>query len=213
MSRIRIDSIMYDGSIYPREKPSSAVIAEYADALLGGAKFPPIILETDTNRLLDGKHRWNAYIKAKEFIEALSEEKVAELGIDASLFDEIECVYHDITEGIDAKLYALFLSSKHGLRPSNKEKELAAQEQFTNHPGCSIQTIAKYVGVSRGKVSEYIKPLLAKFEEDKRSVIMRLNLLGWTQTEIAEKLQAIRPPRNPGLDHCAGRSDRRRTPG
>jgi len=106
MSRIRIDSIKYDGSIYPREKPSSAVIAEYADALLGGAKFPPIILETDTNRLLDGKHRWNAYIKAKEFIEALSEEKVAELGIDASLFDEIECVYHDIPEGIDAKLYA-----------------------------------------------------------------------------------------------------------
>jgi DNA modification methylase len=191
--KLKITEIVYDGKIYPREKPSSAVVAEYADALLGGAKFPPIILETDTNRLLDGNHRWKAHVKAKETLEALSQEEFAKLGIDASLFDEIECVYHDVPEGIDAKLYALFLSSRHGFRPTNHEKELACLEHFTKHPGCSLDIISKYAGVSPKTVKEYLKPLLAKFEEDKRSVIMRLNLLGWTQTEIAEKLQAMWP--------------------
>ena len=66
MATISLDKVVYDGSIYPRSKPSSSIIDEYADSLMGGAKFPPIVLESGTNRLLDGYHRWKAYLKWRE---------------------------------------------------------------------------------------------------------------------------------------------------
>jgi len=182
---VRIEDIIYDGSIYPRKKPSSSVIEEYADALIGGAKFPAIILESTTNRLLDGYHRWKGYAKAKY-------QMIADGG-DGTTFDVVECEYHEIPEGVEPKLYALYLSSKHGLRPTSDEKEIAAQEHFQKHPGCSLELISKYTGVSTKKVKQYIQPLIAKFEEDKRSIIMRLDALGWTQEEISAKLKELWP--------------------
>jgi len=174
MPSIEIGKIVFDSSIYPREKPSSSTISEYADALIGGAKFPPIVLEEGTNRLLDGYHRWKAYAS----VDGVS---------------EIECEFHKIPEGITASLYALSLSSRNGMRPSTKEKKLAAQRQYKDHPGTPNKVIAQLAGVSAGKVAEYIAPLIAEFEETKRSVIMRLNFLGWTQQEVSDKLQDLWP--------------------
>lgn len=49
---------------------------------------------------------------------------------------------------------------------------------------------AKYLGVSRETASNYIKHLVAKFEENKRSVIMRLSALGWSTEEWSYRLSA-----------------------
>jgi len=185
MKTILLSEIKFDASIYPRSKPSSATIDTYADALLGGAKFPPIVLEAGTNRLLDGYHRWKAYLRAKE--------QPSLDGGDGNIPDEIPCEFHTIPEGIEPKLYALHLSAENGDRPTTAEKEAAAQEQYKAHPGTAIETIAKYTHVSHVSVRKYIKPLTAKFEEDRRSIVMRLNALGWTQEEIAAKLQALWP--------------------
>jgi len=174
MAIIKITDVLYDGKIYPREKPSTAIIKEYVDAIKGGAKFPPIILESGTNRLLDGYHRWKAYASVDSI-------------------NEIECDYHIIPDSIAPKLYALSLSSKHGIRPKNKEKELAAQDQYKQYPGTAIKTIARLAGVSEPTAKKYIEAMIAEFEETKRSVIMRLNMLGWTQQEISDKLQELWP--------------------
>lgn len=189
--RIKLDDVKYDGSIYPRVKPSSTVIAEYADALAGGAKFPPIVLEVGTNRLLDGYHRWKAHVKLRDEYQLSLDESKGDFLTD--LPTDIEAEMHVIPDGIEPKLYALYLSAQNGYRPTASEKETAAQEQYQKHPGTAIETIAKYTGVSAPSVRKYIKPLMAKFEEDKRSVILRLNALGWTQGEIAETLQSLWP--------------------
>lgn len=185
MTTIKLSDIKYDGSIYPRKKPSSSTIAEYADAMLAGAKFPPIVIEQDTNRLLDGYHRWKAHLKAKE--QPTLDDATA------SIPDEMACEYHVVPEGITAKLYALSLSRKNGDRPTDSETEEAAQEQYRLHPGSSLKLIAQYTNTSEATVKKYIKPLIAKFEEDRRSVIMRLDQLGWTQEEIAAKLKEMWP--------------------
>lgn len=188
---VKLDDIKFDGSIYPRLKPSSSVIDEYTDAIAGGDKFPPIILETGTNRLLDGYHRWKAYCSYRDGYQLRLDQ--------ANGFDlpeplaEIPCEYHIIPDGVSPKLYALFLSSRHGHRPTTAEKEQAAQDQFRQHPGSPIKEIAKYIGVSPKTAKSYIKPLLAEFEETKRSIIMRLDMLGWTQDEMSDMLQAKFP--------------------
>jgi hypothetical protein len=53
LNTINLDDVQFDGAIYPRQKPSTHLIQDYADALAAGAHFPPIILEHGTHRLLE----------------------------------------------------------------------------------------------------------------------------------------------------------------
>jgi len=183
------DAIVYDKSIYPRSKPSTSTINEYADALASGAQFPPIILEKETNKLLDGYHRWKAYLKCQkpEQYDFLDNEKAKAVPRD------IPCEYHTVPENITPRLYALYLSSRNGLRPRNSDKEIIAQEQYNEYPGTPISIIAKYIGVSCKTAKKFIESLVAEYEETKRSIVMRLSFLGWSQDEISNSLESIYP--------------------
>lgn len=184
---ISINDVKYDSSYYPREKPSSATIEEYADALASGDKFPPIILEEGTNKLLDGYHRWKAHKKLTEEPTLFGED------LDTEEYKSISVEYHTIPDGVSPMMYCYSLSSKHGLRPKASEAEKVAQEQYSKIPGTPISTMAKYLGISDKTVKKYIKPLIAQFEETKRTIIIRLSTLGWTQQEISNKLVEMFP--------------------
>ena len=186
-TKICVNDVVYDSDYYPRQKPSSATIEEYADALVAGDKFPPIILEEGTSKLLDGYHRWKSHQKL------IAEPTLFNGDGDTKRFEEIEAEYHIIPEGVTPKLYAYSLSSKHGLRPKQAEAEATAMEQYTAMPGTPIVTLAKYLGVSRDTAKKYIASLVAKFEETRNTIIMRLDLLGWTQQEISDKLKELFP--------------------
>jgi hypothetical protein len=41
LNTINLDDVQFDGAIYPRQKPSTHLIQDYADALAAGAHFPP----------------------------------------------------------------------------------------------------------------------------------------------------------------------------
>jgi hypothetical protein len=45
MQSINVKKIQHDSSIYPRDKWNTNTVDQYADAMKGGAEFPPIILE------------------------------------------------------------------------------------------------------------------------------------------------------------------------
>lgn len=173
---VSITDVEFDSKIYPRIKPSSTVIEEYADALLGGETFPPIVLEQGTNRLLDGYHRWKAH-------ERLVSQP--ELNGDRSRFENIPVEYHTIPDGIPAKLYAAKLSSRHGHRITSSEVEALAREICQSDPDFSDAVIAEYVGRSRRTVNNYVRDIKARRQEQQRAIILRLSMLGWTQQEIA----------------------------
>jgi len=61
---IDIDMVVWDPSVYPRSRWNTATIERYAEAMEAGDEFPPLVLEAETSRLLDGKHRELAYRKA-----------------------------------------------------------------------------------------------------------------------------------------------------
>jgi hypothetical protein len=178
--QVSINRIKFNSHIYPRRKPSSALIDEYKDAMIGSAVFPPIKLDAETDELYDGYHRWKATLKAFE-----------ETGDDR--FKMIDVDFVTPPEGVVKRLFALSLNTTHGSRPKPGEKEDAVIEQYKANPGMPIKRVAVLAGVSDPTARKYLKPLLAKFEDDRRSVILRLAGLGWTQEEIAGALERIWP--------------------
>jgi DNA-directed RNA polymerase specialized sigma24 family protein len=175
--KINIATVKFDGKIYPRGKPSTTIIEEYADALLAGNIFPPIVLEAETNRLLDGYHRWKAHGRLVE---------QPELNGQGEQFSEIEAEFHTIPEGIPPKLYAASLSSKHGHRLTSGETKDLAREICEANPDFAAQVIAEYVGKSRQTVDGYVSDIKGRRKEQQRAIIMRLDRLGWTQEEVAQ---------------------------
>jgi ParB-like chromosome segregation protein Spo0J len=59
--KIAIDKIVIDESIYPRNGVSALNLTRLKHALESGVRFPPITIEAKTNRLVDGRHRYELY--------------------------------------------------------------------------------------------------------------------------------------------------------
>lgn len=63
IKNVKVTELVLDYDFYPRNDVSSENIARLVDALLTGAKLPPVIIEAKTKRVVDGFHRTRAYQK------------------------------------------------------------------------------------------------------------------------------------------------------
>lgn len=165
VDRLPVSSIVVDDTIYPRSQPSEATIRRYAEALAAGDRFPPVVLERDTNRLLDGMHRARAHQAA---------------GVEA-----IDVEYHEVPVGVPAKLYAASLSARHGDRLSGEDLRAIAREIATANPDFNLTTIAKYAGVTRQTVGKWVGDITERRRILAKVAAYLLARAGWTQTQIA----------------------------
>ena len=80
--KINIKNIEFRESIYPRHKVTIGKVADYADAIENGSKFPPIVVcEIDgKNVLVDGAHRRAAYVILSTHDERYQEIEVLNMG-------------------------------------------------------------------------------------------------------------------------------------
>jgi ParB-like chromosome segregation protein Spo0J len=73
MPKLALEKIVIDESLYPRNGVSGFNVNRLINAIESGAKLPPIIIENKTCRLVDGRHRYEAYknsgLKTIEVIE------------------------------------------------------------------------------------------------------------------------------------------------
>lgn len=58
VEQIKVSSLKFDASIYPRAWHSDEQVAQLQEAVASGAILPPIIVDMDTLRIVDGFHRW-----------------------------------------------------------------------------------------------------------------------------------------------------------
>lgn len=176
---VAIDEIRWDPKIYPRAKWSTSTIERYADALEAGDDFPPLVIEdnpddpTTDGRLLDGKHRLEAYRLAGR-TEAPAER-------------------HRIPDGMTAKYYAATLSARHGDRMSNADLRLLAREAFDpeqgGDPTMDATDWGRRLGIAKQTVHGWVGDLVNKGLEDRRAKALRLSRLGWAGKEIARTLE------------------------
>lgn len=62
--KLATDKIVIDEQIYPRKSVNEYNVSKLVFAHETGAKFPPLIVEAKTNRLVDGRHRYEVYKRA-----------------------------------------------------------------------------------------------------------------------------------------------------
>ena len=168
MSEVQLSEVVFDQSIYPRVEWSQATVNRYAEAIHAGDEFPPIVLEADTNRLLDGMHRLQAHKQA--------------------LKDQISVVWQTVPEGVPAKLYAASLSAKHGDRITGEELKVIARDIAAENPDYDLKTIAKYSGVTRQTVSKWVGDIVEHRREVRKVKALLLGRAGWSVRQIADFL-------------------------
>ncbi len=110
---LQLTDIKIDGGTQPREAISEETVAEYAEAIREGAKFPAVIVFCDgaTHWLVDGFHRYHAHRRADK--------------------ETIEAIVHQGTLR-DAILHSLAANVDHGLRRTNADKRKAVLTMLTN---------------------------------------------------------------------------------
>ena len=61
MLKMALAKMVYDPGLYPRMTIDAVNIRRMVEALQAGEELPPILLDKQTNRIVDGVHRWHAY--------------------------------------------------------------------------------------------------------------------------------------------------------
>ena len=148
VKNIRIESINTDdGSLQQRERINDGTVADYAEAMRCGAKFPPVTLFFDGTQywLADGFHRFCAS-KDAEMLDILS----------------------DVRDGTkrDAKLFSASANGTHGQRLTNEDKRksvlvLLLDKEWSEW---SNRDIAKHCHVTHTMVNKLREELSHKVE-------------------------------------------------
>jgi transposase-like protein len=143
--KLKLKQIRADGGTQPRTTIHDPVVAEYAEAMREGAKFPPVTVFFDGKAywLADGFHRWGAAMSMK--------------------LESIEC---EVRQGTlsDAQWYSFSVNQAHGLRRTNEDKARAVKAALRHSPQRSNLEIARHVGVSDETARKYRAELEAAGE-------------------------------------------------
>lgn len=168
VGNMAVDDVVIDQEVYPRHEFSIHTVDTYAEAMSSGDRFPPIVLEHGTNRLLDGMHRYQAFLKIGS--------------------THLEVVYHEVPQGVPVKLYAASLSTKHGDRIKKEELVDVARETICANPDFSMKVVAQMLGVTRQTVGRWVGDITERRREVRKVRALLLSRLGWSTREIAEYL-------------------------
>ena len=132
-----LDKIRIDGGTQSRQKIDQNVVARYADMILDGAKFPPVVAFYDGEEywLADGFHRYFANKRINS--------------------PSIEVIAHDGSVR-DAILYGFSANINHGLPPTYEDKRNAVLLMLNDieWQDMSNRQIAKICGVSHTFVND-----------------------------------------------------------
>ena len=153
MKKIDISRIRINGGTQSRAAINKDVVAEYAEAMEGGATFPPVIVFYDGADywLADGFHRYEAYARARA-----------------------NDVPADVRQGTqrDAILYSVGANASHGLRRTNDDKRRAVMV-LLNDPEWSKwsnREIARQCAVSEWMVRDARGSICENLADSSRTV-------------------------------------------
>jgi transcriptional regulator with XRE-family HTH domain len=192
--KVRLDEINLDEDIYPRKTFSHKTVEHYAEALKGGAVFPPIVVQkvrdNDDGKekliCIDGWHRVTAY---REYYK----DKDNGNGKDVTVVDAIlwKDTILDKTEYLEElRIESARMNLKHGDRLSQEDLRYQLLKIVKARPIERLEGIVTELARAFGYDASYISKLIGE-EVRRRKVtrdaqILRLHLLGYKQEEIAD---------------------------
>ena len=154
--KLKLTEIVTDAGTQVRAGLNEATVADYAEALADGAKFPPVIVFHDGNRHIaaDGFHRIHAALRNRA--------------------REIEC---DVRKGskADALKFALGCNAHHGLRRTNADKRHAVELALKEFRKASSLVISQMCLVSEELVKGVSKQLTENGELTPQKTVIGLD--------------------------------------
>ena len=168
---ISLSSVVFDETIYPRKEHSPAKVQEYAENIDAIEEAGQFISVSANFKLLDGKHRYLAYLKLAD-----GKEKT----ISAFIYDDVKTEFQEYCKGID-------LNKFHGQNFTKQEKIDQCRKLYLRY-GCAIEDIAKMVSVAKKTALEATKAIREDEEKKQLEVIKAMYLACYTMDEIAEKV-------------------------
>ena len=190
MKKLNLDAIRLDGETQARVALDSTQVAEYAEAMRDGDKFPPIVVFHDGSDywLADGFHRYHA---------------TKQIG-HASIVAEVK-----VGTVEEAQIYAFGANAKRGLS-TNHEDNRSIIIRMLNHPiskGWTNAEIARHVGVSKmtvGRVKTSLEPKTTKAPADSKKTYQRKDgkqVTIDTSKSATKKAKQEEPPQEDERDH------------
>jgi hypothetical protein len=186
---MNVGALVMDGRLQSRTEISEETVADYAEALKGGAEFPPVLVYFDgvNYYLTDGYHRAHAHKRA---------DKVS-----------ILC---DVVQGTlrDAILHSTGVNAKHGMRRTYADKRKAVMTLLDDFEWSqwSSSEIARRCGVSPTFVSslrESGAPSEVKYKKASGEVAVKAKAPGRPSKEKESELKGpeVIPPHAEKEDH------------
>ena len=147
--KVSVAEVVADPDLQARAAVSQEAVDEYAEAVRGGAEFPPLRVCVVAGQMLlvDGYHRHAAYLTT---------------GLQ---WCRVEIMPGGTRK--DAAWLALGANTDHGIRRTNADKRRAIRLALLHHPDKSHLAIAKHVRVSDKTVSS----VWVEMEAERRSEI------------------------------------------
>ena len=172
-TRVPLDQIEVDGSIFPRASLDKYTVKQYAAALIRGEQLPPITIEAigqEKYRVLKGVHRFEAYYLRRDVY-------TGKLGgdfyddplppISDTELNSIPCSIDTIPPDIHPMVFAMEDNLKHGKPPTAEDYKKIARQVYQDNPGAPVQELAKLIKVSRKVFKAYVSDLVEDFEQRK----------------------------------------------
>jgi hypothetical protein len=149
ITRLRLSLIRADAGTQSRAAISEATVAEYAESMLAGSRFPPVVVfhSKGTYLLADGFHR-----------------------VLASKLAKLKQIDAEVRQGsrLDAVKFSLSANHTHGLRRSNDDKRHSIEIALRELPQWSDRAIAELCGVSHPSVGVARRELVNSSSCEKR---------------------------------------------
>jgi transcriptional regulator with XRE-family HTH domain len=192
--KVRLDEISLDEDIYPRRTFSHKTVEHYAEALKGGAVFPPIVVQkvkdNDNGKekliCIDGWHRVTAY---REYYKNKNNGNGKDVTVvDAILWKDTILDKNECLE--ELRIESARMNLKHGDRLSQEDLRYQLLKIVKERPIERLEGIvtelARAFGYSVNYISELIGEEVRRRKVTRDAQILKLHLLGWKQDEIAD---------------------------
>ena len=194
-TRIPIDRIEVDGSIYPRASFDKSTVAQYAAALIRKEHLPPITVQAigvNQYRVLKGVLRFEAYclrrdIHAGKFVGDFYDEPLPL--VSETELNTIPCFIDTVPPDMHPMVFTMEDNLKHGKPLTSEDYKKIARQLYKDNLGAPIEELAKLINIGRKVFKNYVCDLAEAFEKEKESSILDLSDQGVSQTEISQILK------------------------
>jgi len=169
---IKLDAIIFDPDVYPRQKHDPQLVQRYAESLASIEAQHNYLSISENLKLVDGRHRQLAYMTACPNEPAR----------------EIPVFVYPVTSDDDIHDLACRLNSEHGWQMTVEDKRREAIKMYTRANRATQEDIAGTLKVGHDQVSKWLSAILQQEKEEREATIWGMWLACHAQQEIADEV-------------------------